>query len=325
MKNKVQSLECRVQGSKIAIAFLWSLVFGLWSSANAQVSATLRADSSQIQIGDHLNIRLTISQPNNYTVSFPVITDTLGNMELISASKIDTSVESDKKILTQLYTVSAYDSGEYRAGAVKVFFKNSNGESDSVLSNEIPITVNTLDVDTTKPFKAIKAPLDVPYSWKEFIWYIVTFIVLMTVVIAGAILWNKRRKQKPLVVERPKPKDPAHIWARKELKKLEDEKLWQNNETKSYYSRLTDILRQYLEYRYNWLALESTTEEIQSEISNYNLKEKAKENLLSTLRTADLVKFAKMIPLPDENIRAMENAYKFIDFTEPNENKEEKK
>ena len=53
--------------------------------------------------------------------------------------------------------------------------------------------------------------------------------------------------------------------------------------------------------------------------------EKAKENLLSILRAADLVKFAKMIPMPDANIRAMESAYKFIDFTEPNENKEEKK
>ena len=46
-----------------------------------------------------------------------------------------------------------------------------------------------------------------------------------------------------------------------------------------------------------------------------DLKEKAKENLLSILRAADLVKFAKMIPMPDANMRAMESAYKFIDFT----------
>jgi hypothetical protein len=323
MMAEVQSSKFKVQSSTIAIAFLWSLIFGLWSCANAQVSATLRADSSQIQIGDHLNIRLTVKQPNSFAVSFPLIADTLGNMELVSASKMDTTVDAGNKSLSQLYTVSAYDSGEFHAGPVKVFFKNSNGELDSTLSNDIPVRVNTLNVDTTKPFKAIKVPLDVPYSWREFIYYIIGGVLLLIAIIAGIILWKRYKKQKPAIVERPRPKDPAHIWARKELKKLEEEKLWQKDEVKLYYSRLTDILRLYLEFRYNWLALESTTEEIQAEIEDYNLKEKAKENLLATLRTADLVKFAKMLPGPEENMRAMESAYKFIDFTEPKE--EEKK
>jgi hypothetical protein len=321
MSRGVQSSKFKVQ--RMAIALLWSLIFGLWSCANAQVSAILRADSTHIQIGDHLNIRLTVKQPNNFAVPFPLIIDTLGNMELVSASKVDTIIDAGNKSLSQLYTVSAYDSGEFHAGPVKVFFKNSNGELDSTLSNDIPVTVNTLNVDTTKPFKAIKAPLDVPYSWREFIYYIIGAVLLLIAIIAGIILWKKYKKQKPAIVERPRPKDPAHIWARKELKKLEEEKLWQKDEVKLYYSRLTDILRLYLEFRYNWLALESTTEEIQAEIENYNLKEKAKENLLVTLRTADLVKFAKMLPGPEENIRAMESAYKFIDFTEPKE--EEKK
>ena len=72
----------------LVFALLWSVVSGQWSVA--QVSATLRADSSQIQIGDHLNIRLTVKHPNNFIVPFPVIADTLGNLELVSASKIDT-------------------------------------------------------------------------------------------------------------------------------------------------------------------------------------------------------------------------------------------
>ena len=317
IKNQIPKLGVWSLKFKAAFAILYFLNFALVTSLSAQVSATLRADSSQIQIGDPLNIRLTLKYPNNTTIPFPVITDTLGNLEIISVGKIDTTAESNTKILSQLYTVSAYDSGEFHAGPVKIYFKNSVGEIDSILSNDIPVLVNTLDVDTTKPFKAIKAPLSVPYTWQEFIYYIIAGILLLILIAAGIFFWKKYKKQKPVEVARPKPKDPAHIWARNELKKLEEEKLWQSNEVKIYYSRLTDILRLYLEYRYNWLALESTTEEIESEMPNYNLKEKAKENLLSILRTADLVKFAKMIPLPDANIRAMESAYKFIDFTEP--------
>jgi hypothetical protein len=224
-----------------------------------------------------------------------------------------------------VYTVSAYDSGDFHAGPVIVYFKNSTGIVDSVLTNDIQITAGAPAVDLDKPFKDIKAPLEVPYSWREFVPYIIGLAVLLVAIIAGIILYRKYRNNKPVVVERPKPKDPPHIWARKELKKLEEEKLWQKDEVKQYYSRLTDVLRMYLEYRYDWFALESTTEEIEAELPKYKLKDKACESLLAILRAADLVKFAKMIPMPDANIKAMENAYKFIDFTEPSETKPEEK
>lgn len=322
----MKSSKAQNQKSKLKHALLCSLFFVLCSSSFAQLSATLRADSNQIQIGDHLKVRLTVKHDKNLKIFFPVITDTLGNLELISASKIDTTAEANATSLTQLYTVSAFDSGEYYAGPVKIFFTNSTGEPDSVFSNDIAVRVNTLDVDTAKPFKPIKAPLEVGYAWTEFLPYIIVGIWLLVVIIGAAYyMWREQQKKKLVPYERPKPKDPAHIWARKELKKLEEEKLWQKDEVKLYYSRLTDILRMYLEYRYGWYAMESTTEEIQSGMNNYYLKEKAKENLLSILRTGDLVKFAKLLPLPDENLRAMDNAYTFIDFTEPNENKEEKK
>lgn len=321
----VGSLQSAVSKFKWT-ALLAIFIFCQLPTANCQsVSATLRADSNHIQIGDPLNMRLTVKYSKELQIAFPKAADTLGNMETISVSKIDTGAEGNNIVLSQLYTVSAYDSGEFHAGPVMVYFRNSLGQLDSVPSDDILVAVGAPAVDLEKPFKAIKAPLEVPYSWREFIPYIVGFIVLLIAIIVGIVLYNKYANNKPVVVERPKPKDPAHIWARKELKKLEEEKLWQNDNVKQYYSRLTDILRMYLEYRYNWFALESTTEEIESEMPQFNMKEKAKENLLSILRVADLVKFAKMIPAPDANIRAMESAYKFIDFTEPNENKTEEK
>jgi hypothetical protein len=305
----------------LLMAFLFYL-----STGNCQLpTVSLRADSNHIQIGDPLNIRLTLNQPANLGLPFPAVADTLGNLEVVSVSKTDTTTEGDKKVLSRVYTVSAYDSGEFHAGPVKIYFKNNAGELDSVESNDIAVTVNTLDVDTAKPFKGIKAPLEVPYNWREFTYYYIAALLLLIAIVVGVLLYKKYKRQKPVVAERPKPRDPAHIWARRELKKLEEEKLWQKDEVKLYYSRLTDIVRFYLEFRYGWYAMESTTEEIQSEMQKYNLKEKAKDSLLAILRAADLVKFAKMIPMPDANMKAMENAYKLIDFTEQAENKDEKK
>jgi len=329
MNCGLQVADCRFNKGTFGFFFKLVLLFlflGCQSSYTQSVSATLKADSNHIMIGDALNVHFTLRHSKNLPVIMPVVADTIGNMDVISASKVDTAFEGNDRILSQTYTVSAYDSGVYYAGPVSVIFKEPSGVIDTILSNNVPVAVSTLPIDTAKPFKAIKAPLDVPYSWKEYVPYILgAFILLMVIAGISYYIWYVRKRRKPLVVERPKPKDPAHIWARKELKKLEDEKLWQQDDIKLYYSRLTDILRLYLEYRYNWLALESTTEEIEEAIDKYNLKNKAKDYLLQILRESDLVKFAKMKPMPDINIKAMGDAYKFIDFTEPSEEKEEEK
>jgi hypothetical protein len=308
---------------KFSFVFLFCLMCSvscLFSEADAQgLTATLKADSSHIMIGDFLHIKLTVNFPNEISVTFPKITDTLGNMELVKASKIDTSISGNFKTLSQTFTVSAYDSGKYHAGPQKIFYKNKSGMPDSLFSDSIFITVSTLPVDTSKAYKNIKTPIDVPYTLSEFLPYIIGGVVLIAIIIALVYYLRKRKKRKPKGVERPKPKDPAHVWARKELRKLDDEKLWQKDEIKQYYSRLTDVLRMYLEYRYNWLALESTTEEISGEIDSYGITEEARKDLLIILHEADLVKFAKRIPMPDSNLKVIEFAYRFIDLTEPKE------
>jgi hypothetical protein len=298
------------------------LVFGL--SAQTTITASLTADSTHILIGDHLKVRLALKHPKNSKITIPVAKDSIGNMELISVSKIDTFVEATDEIYSQTYTVSAFDSGQFHAGPVIVPIQKSPGVFDTLLSNMVIVDVATLPVDTMRPFKPIKGPLSVPYSWREFIPYIAGGIILLILIGLGIYFWRKYQKEKPVIAARPVPKDPAHIWARKELKKLDDEKLWQKDEIKAYYSRLTEILRLYLEYRFKWLALESTTEEIEDAIGDYITKEKAKDNLLQILRMADLVKFAKQQPTPDANIKAMESAYKFIDLTEPKEEETKK-
>jgi len=303
--------------ASIFIAVIPLLFF---EKTNAQeISAALKPDSTHILIGDFLSARLIVKFPDDSKVMIAPVADTVGRMELVKQSKIDTSKSDGNTVFTQIFTVSAYDSGNFRLGPLKLFFTDKNGKVDTLFTDAPLISVNTIPVDTTKAIKPIKAPLSVPYSWQEFIPYIIGGIALIAAIIV-AIYFLKRRKKKPKISkERPRPKDPPHVWAKKELKKLEEEKLWQKDEVKQYYSRLTDILRLYLEYRFNWFALESTTEQIRDEITEYDIPEEGKEKLLGILQSADLVKFAKMLPLPDENDLAMKNAFAFVEITEQKE------
>lgn len=285
-----------------------------------EVSVQLKADSTHITIGDYLNVKLEITFTDDLSIVMPLVKDSIGNMELIKTSPVDTNIKGNSKTFSQVYTVSAYDSGMFHAGPEKILYKTGEGRLDSLFTDSILIAVSTLPVDTSKAFKEIKAPVEVPYSLSEFIPLIAGILILLAI-IAGIIFYirQRRKNKKPKPIVRPKPKDPPHVWAKNELKKLEDEKLWQKDEIKNYYSRLTDILRLYLEYRFGWFALESTTEKIEEDIVGYGLAPEAKENLLRILKEGDLVKFAKMIPMPDANVRVMELAYGFVEATVPKE------
>lgn len=323
---KVISEKIKVKTLLAQIIFICALLFFSFEKSSAQnISASFIADSTHIIIGDFLKVKLTIKSPKEVAVTMPSVFDTVGTMELVKSSKIDTTINGDTKTFSQTFTVSAYDSGNFRAGPLMVLSKNKSGIIDTILSDFVSIRVETVAVDTTKPIKPIKTPIDVPYTFNEFLPYIIGGFVLILILIIATYLILKRKKKKPVLIERPKPKEPANLWARKELKLLEEEKLWQKDETKLYYSRLTDILRLYLEYNYSWFALESTTEEIIENISSYTASKEAKENLNSILQQSDLVKFAKMTPLPDANKKVIENAYRFIDLTEKEEIKQEKK
>jgi hypothetical protein len=82
---------------------------------------------------------------------------------------------------------------------------------------------------------------------------------------------------------------------------------------KQYYTKLTDIVRKYLEHRFNILAMESTSDEIFDSIKDIKIIESQAQGYLENLlRLADFVKFAKAQPLPDENENSWNNAYNFV-------------
>ena len=107
------------------------------------------------------------------------------------------------------------------------------------------------------------------------------------------------------------------------LEKLRDEKLWQNDKHKLYYSGLSDILRTYLASRFEVGAMEMTTDEIDDALRAVEIEQKQKMNLLSVLRDADLVKFAKATPEAEENELTYHKAYHFVEETKPVEVVEE--
>ena len=99
---------------------------------------------------------------------------------------------------------------------------------------------------------------------------------------------------------------------------MEDEKYWQQGEVKKYYSELTNIVREYLEGRYDILALESTTDEILKDLQDLKEEEFEVElwsKLKDMLQTGDLVKFAKAKPNIEKHSQYLKDAKEMVRTT----------
>ena len=86
------------------------------------------------------------------------------------------------------------------------------------------------------------------------------------------------------------------------------------DDPKEYYTRLTDTLRQYINERYGFNAMEMTSSEIIERLNNTD-DPKMLDELRQLFTTADLVKFAKWSTLVNENDANLVNAIDFINQT----------
>jgi hypothetical protein len=106
------------------------------------------------------------------------------------------------------------------------------------------------------------------------------------------------------------------LLALQKLTELRNRKLWQQEQTKQYHTELTDIIRDYLENRYVIKAHEQTSDEIFASLRYMDITEENRNALRQVLILADLVKFAKEKPLPQDNEQSMDNAVAFVNRTQ---------
>lgn len=286
---------------------------------NAQgFRAEASLDSNHILIGDHLTFHLSFSSDLNTKVLFPPINDTcFQGIEIIERSLIRVDTNNQNLVYQQKFTLTSYDSGYYTIPALYFY------DIDSVLlgeTNPLHIQVNTLAVDTAAAIKDIKRPLKVPLTLGEILPYVLLALAFALIIGLGIWLIIRLRNKKPILPKlKEKEKIPAHILALNALESLRLKKLWQKGEHKQYYSELSEIFRMYIENRWNIQAMEMVSDDIIQSLMQQNIENEHINNIRFTLHLADMVKFAKGQPLPDENQLAFNHVLDFVNTTKESE------
>ncbi|WP_109696378.1 hypothetical protein [Chitinophaga deserti] len=281
---------------------------------------TAKADTTRIRIGEPVKVNLTAKvmlyalKGANIKVIFPNIPDSANHIEIVERSQLDTTgTDENQKIWRQAVTFTSFDSGRWELPPMKFeVYSVTDGSYDSVFTDPIFIDVSTVAVDTTKAFKPIKPLRVVKFNWLDYWFYFLGGFLLITLIVLYFTMWRNRKKApKPIAVV---PAKPPFELALEALAKLEKEQPWQTD-VKGYYTELTGVLRTYFEQQFNIPALEQTTAELMNDIKPVTILNQQRNEIYSILSLADLAKFAKLQPTPQEHEDTLRKAVAVVEWT----------
>lgn len=288
------------------------------------VRAAIEPDS--IGIGDRFTYTIEVDRDLVQVVQFPMFDprDDQSDIELVEELPVDTLAREGRKLkLRKRYRMAAFGEGLIHLGRAKVLYADKNIVDTLYSSDSLLLEVGTFPIDSTSPsIYEIKPQKNLPLRFGEWSGYLLWCLLalLLLAAAAWAVVRILRRHGKGLGgIFRPAPALPPHVVAIRALEALHNQKLWQNNRHKSYYSGLTDILRTYIAGRWGVGAMEMTSDEILAAMRSVELPVKSEMDLTAVLRDADLVKFAKATPDAEQNEADYLKAFYFVEETKEQE------
>ena len=283
----------------------------------AQVNVGVSIDSVQFFIGEQTGITLSVDMSQGQKLKLPELKSgqqLVPNVEVIAVQRPDTNLlnEGKRMEITQRYIITAWDSSFYYLPPFSVEVDDKVYESKSLAIKVLTVDVDTLHVDQFFPPNDIMSP---PFSWKDWraIVYVSFFVALLCIL--AYYLADRARKGMPIVrIIHRKKVLPPHKKAINEIERIKAEKKWTEEDSKEYYTLLTETLRTYIQERYGFRAMEMTSGEIIERLLSEN-DEESLNDLRELFRTADLVKFAKYSTMVNENDANLVAAVEYINQT----------
>lgn len=311
MLDARRGLAFRASGIRHLVSLLF--LFLTLPLQAADVHLSVKTDRQNVSIGDWITLHIEVSGPKDLAITWPSFHEALKDFEFVKQGEPKTVTNEQNTTSNVDVVITKFDEGKYTIPALAIQYKASKN-SGTVQSNPIPIAVAGVKVDTSKDIKDIKPPLSLGISWREILPYLLGAIA--AILLIWLINYIRKKRKKGEKIYQPKvPSRPAHEIALEALRELEAEKLWQQGRVKEYHSRLSDIVRTYIEQTLSINAMEMTTDLILSSSEIKALNQRNENELQELLERADLVKFAKYQPLANEHEASMKNAFSFVEST----------
>lgn len=288
--------------------------------ATAQVTINASIDSLQLLIGEQAKIKLEVSCASEQRLDLPTFPNNqlMDGVEIVGEIKSDTLyMNKDKQMqVTQEYTITSFDTAFYYIPPFEVLVDSQVYASNSLALKVLTFEIDTVNVEAIFPIKDI---MKRPITFMELLPMGISIILIIALCFIIPYLLGRYHDNKPILRRVTiAPKLPPHQVALQEIDRIKEEKSWQRDDPKLYYTELTDALRSYMEERFGFNAKEMTSDEIIERLNEQPDKVWINE-LRALFSMSDLVKFAKYKPLINESDMHLINAIEFINKTKVEE------
>lgn len=302
---------------KVKIGYILStlmLCFNL--TAKAQVTVEQMVDSIGILIGEQAHLSLKVTFPQGSRLQWPNLKErqyVTPGVEIVDIAKPDTiGKEGNSLQVERVYTITSFDERLYAIPALTVKVNGKPYQGANSALKVITVSVDTLHPNQFYPPKDVQ---DNPFKWSEWAPFFWLSILIVVLGLAGGYLYIRLRENKPIITKiRIVRHVPPHQRALNAIEKIKADHMQTSENQKEYYTKLTNTLRMYIQERFNFNAMEMTSDQIIEHLQQVG-DQKMIDELRELFQTADLVKFAKYSTLLNENDLNLVNAVNFIDQT----------
>ncbi|MEM7218745.1 MAG: hypothetical protein AAF515_10290 [Pseudomonadota bacterium] len=276
------------------------------------VTATVSVAPAEPLIGDPVTLTLSVVAKPGVRVEMPAFGEALGRFSIIDFVPRE-SVDADgTSRASQRYRLQAPFSGRQRIPRLRVeFFDERDGptrEFDELLTDGLTISVQSVlpegaVIDELRPPRGELQPLGVGRGVR---WLLV--MGALVAVAAGLFIFARLRSRATV-----REQASAYDRARGRLQTLASGGLPEGDAADGWYVELSDIMRRYIEERFQVRAPELTTEEfLTAARESVDLSQAHRELLSELLARCDRVKFARYSPPADESRDALDIGERFL-------------
>lgn len=297
---------------------LWVSIACFFSIAlHAEVTVDAKLDSVRMVVGEQSVLTLTVNCSHTQKVQLPVFNkgdEIVSGLEIVKCIATDTTFDDSRNTqrVSAKYVVTAFDTASYVLPPFSVKVDNNDYTTKRLKLSITEFPVDTTNVNKYYPIKDIQQPA---FLWQDWKWIVFNALVAAFLLLMSGIFYTWLCNGVPVIrLLRRKPKLPPHQVAMHEINQLKYNKKLAEEDSKAYYTQLTETLRTYIRDRYGFNALEMTSTEIISRLQEENDNE-ALEELKELFQTADLAKFAKYNALVGENDAHLLTAIDYVNRT----------
>jgi len=281
----------------------------------------VRLDKAKMTIADTVLLELEAAIEPDYEVQMPKVDKVLEHFGIVDWSNLGDRLEANNNIVsTYRYRLEPFLSGNYDVPALTFEFYDVNEVDRKYQLSSDPIEVEVTSLLGEQRAELVIADIEdvVEMPQEPSYWWVL--LIVAAGMLAALVAWFYLRRRR--IDKLARIFKPAHEIAYDRLRALVADDLISTGKVKEFYERICDILRHYIEHRFDLRAPERTTEEFLIELQWTDvLSSSDKKALEEFLTHCDLVKFANYDPTKEQIQRTFNLVKSFIEKTRSDERK----